>query len=76
MSLVRITRVVMLTQQETLAELQYPNAADDSLCAGNTLFSNWDTANLNFGNNLKLPELIVDGAIYPEGDRDDASDGA
>ncbi|WP_406828590.1 GLUG motif-containing protein [Microbulbifer sp. ARAS458-1] len=63
----------------TLAELQCPTSADSSTCSEVTLYSEWSNAisdNGNsywdFGSNTELPALVLNGAVYRDGDGDGA----
>ena len=43
-------------------------APDDTVCAGNTLIRNRDTAIWDFRSNMQLPGLISDDTAYLDGD--------
>ena len=58
----------------TLAELQCPTTANDTTCAASLLYENWDTALWDFGSDMLLPGLIIDGTVYRDGNGDGVLD--
>ncbi|MFD1216796.1 GlyGly-CTERM sorting domain-containing protein [Microbulbifer celer] len=65
----------------SLAELQCPTAADNTVCTDTTLFEGWsDSVDADgntywdFGSNSELPGLLLNGTVYRDGDGDGAAD--
>ena len=59
----------------TLAELQCPTAADNTLCApGKTLYAEWSSDVWDFGTNQQLPALIINGRVFRDSDGDGTVD--
>lgn len=59
----------------TLAELQCPTAADNTLCVpGKTLYAEWSSDAWDFGTNQQLPALIINGRVFRDSDGDGTVD--